>query len=647
MKLKWLLIIPVLFLINEADAQIRLPRLVRDSMVLQRDIPVNIWGWASPGEKIRVSFNGKTARTTADGKGDWIIKLPSLKAGGPFTMELHGKNDLVLKDVLVGDVWLCTGQSNMVHQMGIHNVLYEEDIAKANYPQIRQFWVPTVANMQGEQSDLNSGNWSWANPKDILQFSAIAYFFARDLYQKYKVPIGIINASYGGTPIEAWISENGLKPFDAATTTIKKNRDTAFLNSLNRRPAGGGEPRPVRASDKGTSGPVSWFDPAYQPKGWRRINIPGYWEDQGIRDLDGVVWYRREIDVPASMTTGQAKVFLGRIVDADALYINGKQVGTTGYLYPQRRYPVPQGLLKQGKNLFVIRVQNNAGKGGFVPDKPYSLISGKDTVDLKGTWEYKVGEVYTPVRGFGGGGGGGIAMQNQPAALYNSMVAPYNKYTIKGIAWYQGESNTGNAVEYARLLPALISDWRSIWKQGDLPFVTIQLPGFGDMTYQPSESQWAMLREAQFKSLSLPNTALVVTTDLGEWNDIHPDRKKEVGERLALATEKLAYKENDIVYSGPLYESATVEGSSIRIKFTQTGSGLVSRDGEPLTLFSIAGADKRWVWAEAKIDGNTVVVRNAAVAQPMYVRFAWADNPDGANLFNKEGLPASPFRTDK
>lgn len=645
MKIKWLFVALLILGGLEAAAQIRLPRLVRDSMILQRDAAINIWGWASAGEKVTVKFNNKTTKATTGSDGKWQLKLPAMKAGGPYTMELSGKNRLVLKDVLVGDVWLCSGQSNMVHQMGIHNVLYEEDIAKANYPAIRQFWVATAANMQGEQDDLTSGYWSWANPKDVLQFSAIAYFFARDLYQKYQVPIGIINASYGGTPIEAWISEKGLQPFPAITATVLKNRDTAYLNSFNRRPQGGGA-RPARAPDKGTAGPVAWFNPSYEPKGWRRINIPGYWEDQGISNLDGVVWYRKEIDVPASMTGKAAKVFLGRIVDADALYINGKQVGATTYMYPQRRYPVPDGLLKAGKNLFVIRVQNNSGKGGFVPDKPYSLIAGKDTVDLKGTWEYKVGEVYIPVRGSGGGGGGGIAAQNQPAALYNAMVAPYKGYTIKGIAWYQGESNAGKAAEYTKLLPALISDWRGIWKQGELPFVTIQLPGFGDMTYIPGESQWAAMREAQLKSLDVPNTALVVTTDLGEWNDIHPDRKKEVGERLALAAEKIAYGEKNIVYSGPLFESAAVDGNKITVKFTQTGGGLISIDGEPLNLFAVAGEDKRWVWAEAKIEGNTVVVSNPAVPNPKYVRYAWADNPDGANLFNKEGLPASPFRTD-
>jgi len=305
----------------------------------------------------------------------------------------------------------------------------------------------------------------------------------------------------------------------------------------------GGFPRQQQQSpnDKGTSGSIPWYDPAYIPKGWRNITVPAYWEDQGVKDLNGVVWYRREIDVPASMTNIPSKVFLGRIVDADELYINGTKVGSTGYLYPQRRYAIPVGVLKPGKNLFVVRVTNNFGKGGFVPDKPYELIAGNDTLDLTGYWHYKVGSVYIPRHDFVNNS---IAFQNQPTALYNSMIAPIVDYTIKGSVWYQGESNTSKPGEYAKLQPAMINDWRSKWKEGDLPFLFVQLPGFMDYNYLPSESQWAMFREAQAKSLSLPNTAMAVAIDIGEWNDVHPDLKKEVGDRLELAAEKIAYGEN-------------------------------------------------------------------------------------------------------
>jgi sialate O-acetylesterase len=385
-----------------------------------------------------------------------------------------------------------------------------------------------------------------------------------------------------------------------------------------------------------------WFDVSYVPKGWRSINIPGFWGDQGLKDMNGVVWYRKEIDIPASMIGKQARVYLGRIVDADELYINGNRVGNTTYQYPQRRYAVSPDVLKAGKNNFVIRVTNTVGKGGFVPDKPYYIFSGSDSVDLKGTWQYKVGEVYTPRPP----GPFAINASSQPTGLYNAMVAPAINYTIKGFLWYQGEANSGRAEEYAKLQPAQIIDWRNKWKQGDLPFFYAQLPGFMDYSYLPSESNWAMLRESQMRSLSVTNTAMAVTIDLGEWNDIHPDRKKEVGERLALAALKIVYGEN-IVHSGPIYQSATVNGNKITINFTNTGSGLITNDGEELAEFAIAGADKKFVWAKAKIEGDKVIVWNDTIKEPMYVRYAWADDPVNPNLFNKECLPASPFRTDK
>jgi sialate O-acetylesterase len=632
-----------LFYAQEASSQVRLPRLIRDSMILQRDTKVKIWGWAKPGEKIKIEIANKKFKSTTGSDGKWMTMLSPMKAGGPYTMEISGSNKISLKEILIGDVWFCSGQSNMVHQMGIHGVTYAKDIAEANFPQIRQFWIPTLTSLQGPQDDLPTGFWKWANADDVKDFSAVAYFFARALYEKYHVPIGIINSSVGGTPIEAWISEEGLKDFSSIETTIRKNKDTGYVNGLARNAFAANANRPRQIMDKGVIDQVKWYDPSYIPKGWRSINIPGYWEDQGLKDLNGIVWYRREIDVPASMTGKAARVFLGRIVDADALYINGKQIGTTGYQYPQRRYNVPADVLKPGKNIFVIRITNTAGKGGFVPDKPYSVFAGNDTIDLKGTWQYKVGEVYSPRSG---GSFGPISAQNQPTALYNAMVAPEINYTIKGFLWYQGEANAGRAEEYAKLQPAQIIDWRNKWQQGNLPFLFVQLPGFMDYNYLPSESGWAMLRESQLKSLSVPNSAMAVAIDLGEWNDIHPDKKKPVGDRLALAAEKIVYGEN-IVYSGPLYQSSTIDGNKIVISFSNVGSGLTTNDGEELSEFAIAGEDKKYVWAKARIEGDKVVVWSDEVIDPKYVRYAWADNPVNPNLFNKEGLPASPFGTDK
>jgi sialate O-acetylesterase len=611
-------------------------------MILQRDSQLPVWGWASPKEKVTVMLNGRSFRTRADINGNWQIILPPVKAGGPYNMEISGKNKIVLKEILFGDVWFCSGQSNMVHQMNIHDITYAADIAKANYPQIRQCWIPTLTSLQGSREDLPAVHWRSAVGDEVRPFSAVAFFFAKKIHERYKIPVGIINASVGGTPAEAWISEEGLKDFTALQSTLQRNKDTAYTNAMNRRTSPSSN-RPETPADAGLASSVKWFDPAFIPKGWRTIHIPGYWEDQGLKELNGIVWYRREIDLPASMTTKPAKVFLGRIVDADELYINGQKVGNTTYMYPQRRYAIAPGILKEGKNVFVIRVTNHSGKGGFVPDKPYCIFSGKDTVDLKGSWLYKPGLVFKPSTG--AGKVVGFSAQSQPAALFNAMVAPVINYAIKGICWYQGEANTGQPQNYFPLMQALIQDWRTRWKQPGLPFLYVQLPGFMDFNYLPSESNWALLREAQLKTLTVPNTGMTVAIDLGEWNDIHPDNKKEVGERLALQAIHLAYGEN-IIYSGPLYQSSITENDRIIIQFSHTGNGLTTTDGEPPSEFAIAGADKKFVWAKTKIENNKVIVWSDEVSEPKFVRYAWADNPVNPNLINKEGLPASPFRTD-
>ena len=639
----------VLFSVSAGICQIKLPKIITDGMVLQRDAKITIWGWASAGEQITGMFNGKRRKAVASSSGEWRLEFPKMKAGGPYALTLSGKNDIVLENILIGDVWLCSGQSNMVHQMDIHDVTYAEDIANADFLEIRHFKVPQKAELQGPSEHLDGGSWQSAVSDEVRPFSAVAYFFARKLYKKYGVPIGLINASVGGTPIEAWINEQSYQEFPDILKIIEENKDTAFVNShsMNRFSS---NQQPRKPKDKGLVGEKPWYDVNFEPQNWRSINIPGYWEDQGVRDLNGVVWYRKDISLPKSMANSEATVFLGRIVDADELYINGKKVGNTTYQYPQRRYDVPANLIKAGKNTFVIRVTNNNGKGGFVPDKPYYIFTDKDTVDLKGYWQYKVGEVY-PAMDFSaftkndGPQERTINPQNEPTALYNGMVAPYTQLPIKGVLWYQGESNAGRPHDYLDLMHALINGWRGAYNNPELPFIYAQLPNFGDVTYSPTESSWAQLREAQLKALGDSNTAMTVNIDLGEWNDIHPDNKKDVGERMALAAQKIAYGE-DIVYSGPIYQSSKVDNDKIIISFSHIGSGLTTDDGEALDSFEIAGADKKFVWARAKIDGDKIIVWSDKVPNPKYVRYAWADNPDNPNLYNKEGLPASPFQTE-
>ncbi len=623
-----------LVLAGKINAQIKLPSLISDGMILQRDVDIKIWGWAAPKEKIEISFLGKKYRTQAEQNGDWSLIIPKQAAGGPYELKLKGKNELIIKNILFGDVWFCSGQSNMVHQMKLHSVRYAQEIQEANNTLIRHFGIPTATELNGPLQEFKQLiSWKETNPENVKEFSAVAYFFALKIHKDIGVPIGLINASVGGTPIEAWTSESGLKNFDILTSKIDRNKDSTYINSFNRK--AGFSPN-EEINDKGLLAKIKWFEPQYEPLNWKTIHIPGFWEDQGIKDLNGTVWYRREISIPASMLNKEAKVFLGRIVDADELYINGEKIGKTTYQYPQRRYSVPKGLLKPGKNLFTIRVTNYNGKGGFVPDKPYCLIAGKDTIDLKGDWKYRVGEVFPPAKPEPT-----FSNQNQPTSLFNAMVAPAIQYSIKGILWYQGESNAGRSSTYEALQKAQIMDWRAQWKNPDLPFLFVQLPNFMESNYLPSESNWAEMRQAQLNSLSISNTAMAIAIDLGEWNDIHPDNKKSVGERLALAAEKLVYKK-DIVASGPLFDNLSVVENKLILNFKHTGSGLISKDGEPLREFAIAGADKKFVWAKTQISGNSIELWNEDIKTPRFVRYAWSDNPD-VKLYNQEGLPASPF----
>ncbi len=369
------------------------------------------------------------------------------------------------------------------------------------------------------------------------------------------------------------------------------------------------------------------------------MEVPGYWADTKLGPVNGVVWFIKKVNIPSVMVGKKAKIILGRIVDADSVFINGKFVGTTSYQYPRRRYDIPPDLLKEGENTIAVRVISNIGKGGFVPDKPYEIVAGDTSINLKGEWKFKLGAKMEPLESQ-------TFIRWMPEGLYNAMLAPLLNYRIKGVVWYQGESNVDRPIEYRKLFQALIRDWRAKWNEGNFPFLFVQLPNFMEAKSEPSESNWALLREAQLKALSLPNTGMAVTIDIGEWNDIHPVDKKDVGKRLALAAERIAYGDTNVIFSGPIYKSMKIQGKKVVLSFTNTGSGLTAKDDEKLGGFAIAGPDKHFIWAEAKIEDNKVIVWNDKIKNPIAVRYAWADDPDKADLYNKEGLPASPFRTD-
>ncbi|HET7001731.1 MAG TPA: sialate O-acetylesterase [Puia sp.] len=629
-----------------AGATVRLPQLLSNHMVLQRDVEFKIWGWASPGEKVSVQFNGKKENAITGPDKQWMVSFHAMPAGGPFTMHIQGENEIILNDILMGDVWFCSGQSNMVLPMERLKEKYPEEVAHDHFPQIRNFFVPTLADVTKIHDDLPPGQWVPAVGNDILQIGGLTYFFARQLYQKYHIPIGIINSSVGGFPIQSWLSKSALKEFPKLESLIKKYSDTNYMNALGRTRAAKEytDAHPVILPDKGTIGPVHWTDTAFMPADWHTFWMPGYWADQGVKGLHGILYFRKEIEVPASMTGMPAKLFLGCIVDADSTFVNGKFVGNITYQYPPRRYTLPAGLLKAGKNLIVIKLTNTGGRGGFVPDKNYSLNANGQRIDLRGDWTYQVARVTDPV--VDSTASDEWIMKNSITGLFNTMVAPAIHYAIKGFLWNQGESNCSNPENYGKYLIALINDWRTKWNEGNIPFLYTQLANFGEVEYSPSESNWARMRQEQLSALTLPNTGMAVLIDAGEWNDLHPLDKKDAGERLALWAEHLAYGSTDPDFSGPVYQSCQIQGNKVIIRFSHTGSGLkINGDGD-LYYFSVAGADQKFVWARAKIDGDKIIVWNDEVAHPVVVRYAWANNPQGANLYNLKGLPASPFETD-
>jgi sialate O-acetylesterase len=544
---------------------------------------------------------------------------------------------------------VCSGQSNM--ELYLHDVswVYPSIIANSTNDNIRQFYVPQKYNFKEPQKDFETKNlpawqatWQSANPENVLNFSAVAYFFGRDLYNKYKVPVGLINSSLGGSPAESWISEDALKEFPKYYEEAQRFKSDALIKQIE----DSDKTRIdawydlLRQKDKGYKDPNNiWYKPSLNTSDWSTMKVPGYWADTKLGPVNGVVWFRKKFYAPSAIVGKPAKLILGRIVDADSTFINGVFVGTTSYQYPRRRYDVPPNILKNGYNTLVVRVISNIGNGGFVPDKQYAIASGNKTINLKGKWLYRLGAKMEP-----------LASQTfirwKPLGLYNAMIAPLLYYRIKGVIWYQGESNADRPIEYRTLFPALIRNWREKWDEGNFPFLFVQLPNFMEPKTEPSESNWALLREAQLKTLSLPNTGMAITIDIGEWNDIHPLDKKDVGYRLALAAEKVAYGDNNVVYSGPIYNSMKADGNKIILSFTNTGSGLIAKGGGKLKYFVIADSSKKFVWANAKIDDDKVIVWNNKISNPVAVRYAWADDPEGANLYNKEGLPASPFRTD-
>jgi len=625
------------FIVLSATAQVRLPQLISGGMVLQREVPAKIWGWASPGETIQLNFKNTNYKTLADANGQWEIQLPPQKAGGPYTIKI---DSIEIKNILFGDVWLCSGQSNMETPISRVMTLFGKEIENYSNPKIHYIKIPLTYNFHGQQDDISPCSWVELTPETASDFSAVAYFFAKELYEKTGIPIGLINSSVGGSPAEAWMSEEALKSFPALLNDMRLCQSDEFVADMLRLGSlpGSRWHTILNEQDKGLSEAVKWYSPQYDDSSWSNADLfDNHWGKNESHPVNGVFWFRKTIEVPQNYENQPAMLYMGRIVDADSVFVNGKCIGTTGYQYPPRNYPIPANILKAGNNQITIRLVSQAGFPEFVSGKPYKLVFPDLEISLEGQWKYKTGAFMPPIPG------GGITFQYKPTGLYNAMIAPLKNNALKGVIWYQGESNTDRYYEYYDLMAALISDWRNLW--GDnLPFIGVQLANFMKPALLQQQSNWAELRDVQRKLYqTVPNTGMAVAIDVGEWNDIHPLNKKEVGKRLALQARSLAYGEK-IDCDGPIYQSKIIDNNQVILSFKDGTDDLLPVD--ELKGFAVAGSDGIFKPAQAIIDGKRVIVRSDEIVQPVKVRYAWADNPEGANLYNRSGLPASPFQTD-
>jgi len=646
---------------------IQLSAIFNDHMVLQQGVAIPIWGDADPGSAVVVELAGqkKTAIVNRDGK--WRLKLSSLKPGGPYTMMVIGVDTISISDVLVGEVWLCSGQSNMEWQVR-NSKNAQEEMNDADWPKVRMFTVKKTVSEKPE--DDCEGEWRICSPEAVGDFSAVGYFFGRYLHQKLNVPIGLIHSSWGGTPAEAWTryatlaSDSILVPILERYEELKKNypqRLAEYKKQL-KEVEESGKLLPVYQKDDENKGlKKGWANLGFDDSNWDDYNVPGFWENQENMQIDGAVWFRKTVIIPETWTGKELILTLGAIDDFDVTYFNGIPVGSTGEETPQfwihqRVYTVPAGEVRVAEAVIAVRVFDHFGQGGFAGPGIAMKLALKsdqniDPITLAGQWKCKVEAALDPSLISGPGGEGlpqeprGPGHPHSPAGLYHAMIHPLAPYALKGAIWYQGESNAGRAYQYRRLLPAMIRDWRTLWNQDEFYFGIVQLANYMQVSDEPQESDWAELREAQLMTvLNDPLSGLATIIDIGEADDIHPRNKQDVGARLAIWALARCYS-HDLEYSGPLYKSMAIEDGKIRLKFSHTADGLLIPGGGELKGFSIAGTDKNFVWANAKIDENDVIVWSDKVKNPVAVRYAWADNPV-CNLYNSEMLPAVPFRSD-
>lgn len=611
------------------EGQFRTKKIISSHAILQHDVELPISGWANPGEKVSLSIAGSAYSSTSDETGKWTIIIPPQNAGGPYQINIEAGSDLLqYEDIYFGDVWLCSGQSNMAWPL--RNTLdAEKEIANADDPLLRQFKVDRL-NEDQPVEDFPEGSWIPANEESLGDFTAVGYYFAKELRKTQKVPIGLLNSSWGGSRIEPWISKETLDEkhpeysYDRYTRKHKidlKKTEKGLKNmfpDLNSVDAGLLDGKPI------------WTGPIEEGK-WKNIDPEKLWEDQGYQKIDGVAWYRTEFEAKDALS-----INLGMIDDNDMAWVNGVMIGSTNGYNIARSYEVPASALQNGKNELLIRIEDTGGGGGMYMSDAQTDIGGRalSTFD----WKIRFGAVSINT------------LNNQiPNIIYNAMIHPVIDFPIKGVIWYQGESNTGSlreAFDYRYVLRTLIQEWRNKWGQPELPFLYVSLANFRAAKEEPSNDGWAVIRESMTDVLNVPNTGQAIIIDIGNADDIHPRNKEDVGKRLALPARHIVYGE-DVVSGSPMYGNHEVMGNHIAINFKNIGKGLMVKNKYAyVNGFTIAGADGKFAWAKAKLENDKVIVWHESISNPVAVRYAWETNPEDANLFTKDGLPLTPFRTD-
>lgn len=625
-----------------SEAQVRFAKIFTDHVVLQRQKPVPVWGWAKPHDKVKVSLGTQTLSAEANNEGKWLVKFPAHEAGGSFQLTANvGTEKVTLNDVVFGDVWLCSGQSNMEWSVKqADNFAVEKK--QANFPQIRHFFVEHLVTPQPE-IDLKNGEWKLCSPETVGDFTAVGYFFAREVYQKTQVPIGLLHTSWGGSQLEGWLSKEAMESFPELQSYAKNLPTTweeadKLLESNIKEKLLGNASAVVTLADE-----MKFTEAGYDFSKWITGNAIGQWDWQGIWAWRGNGFIAKKIDIPAEMTAEVTTLALAESFSHNLVYINGKLI-FSGLTKGLRKILVPANTWKAGENSLVVKMDktiepNWYGMGMAGSNDDLYVSSATQKVALGGSG-WKLMPSFAEPHAYA------HSSNNIGTYIYNAMIAPLLPFGVKGFLWYQGETNAGRSYQYRQTLPLLIKDWRNKWQE-ELPFYLVQLSSYGGYQTSNQGSGWAELREAQTMALQVPQTGMAVTIDVGNPNDIHPTNKQDVGKRLAAEALKKTYK-IDMVSSGPLYKAVQFEADKATISFESTGTGLMLKDKYSyLKGFEIAGEDKVFYYAKAEIVGNQVVVYHPKGQKPAAVRYAWADAPIDANLYNKEGFPACPFRTDQ